>query len=403
MRVRAAVAPLLSLLVVGCGDSESTGDGGALRDASIRDAGPVGPFDGAGALDAQAAKPDSGTPPPAPCTPPNYMMVAERCLPSCGVAGGNQCLAPDSTLCDGLPPLESYDCAVCCARPAYPGPVGIHSFHFVYDGDQPYWDSILALGAAHPEIMFVADVRPPEITLDRWAKSQHTTVSATGAEMARNINTILVDAVNAPAMVMVDELNGGTVAYVDELARTMRDRYPQWEGRWGVFSTVFTPPGPPAVDSLLLAHAHIASERYFTRDDYCAAGSTGGARDIALAAFFDGDATLDRFHWLTVERARLASRSPLTVLFGVTDRYMTGTAPAVFLDRMFYVWATRTRHPEVLDIANGSVGAWKWTPRHVDGGFGTSNTSRDLAFSESVQWYGVDHMRASRLGPVACP
>ena len=390
----------LMVTVAGCSSAASI-DAGVASDSGVRDAGSsdTGLIDALAAEDAPGPIADAGAP---TCDPPNFMMVGGRCLPSCGVAGGNQCVSADSTLCEGLPLLESYDCAVCCARPVFPGPVGVHSFHFVYDGYQPYWDSILALGAAHPSVGFVALVRPPEIALDRWVASQHTSFAPTGAELARQINLLLVDPATAPLMVMVDELNAGTVAYIDELARTMRDRYPQWEGRWGVFSTVFTG-GQPAIDGLLLAHAHIASERYFTRDDYCAAGTTGGARDISLATFFDGDSTLARYDWLVARRAAMGSRSPLSVLFGVTDRYMTGASPAVFLDRMFYVWATRTRHPEALDIANGSVGAWKWTPRFVPGGFGTSNPSRDLAFSDSVNWYGVAGMRTSRLGPVPCP
>jgi hypothetical protein len=336
------------------------------------------------------------------CEPPHAMMVGAECVPSCGAAGGNQCVPRESTLCEGLPLLRSYDCAVCCARPSYPGPVGARSFHFVYEGDEPYWDSILELGATNPAIAYVARDRPDEIAPERWVKSQHTSYHATGTDMARAINAILVDPATAPIMVMVDELNESSIDYVAELASVMRTRYPQWEGRWGAFSTVFTG-GQPAIDELLEAHAHIAAERYIGRDWYCEQGDNAGERDIALATFFDGSPTLARFDWLVARRAHFGSRSPLTTLFGVTDRWMTGASPAVYLDRMFYVWVTRTRHPGAISIDSGGPGAWKWTPRHVEGGFGTTNTSRDLAFAESVRWYSIEGNRTSRLGQVPCP
>lgn len=350
--------------------------------------------------------PADADPPPdadstAPCAPPDHAMVGGECLPSCGVAGGNRCEAADSTMCEGLPALRSYDCPICCARPAYPGPVGPRSFHFVYEGDEVYWDSILELSLEQPTVLLVALERPDEVPLDRWVKSQHTSFAASGAEMARTINAILVDPAAAPVLVMVDELNESTVDSIAELASVMRTRYPQWEGRWGAFTTVFTS-GQPAIDELLLAHAHIGVERYIDQQWYCDQGDTVVEHDLALARFFDGDESMARYHWLVERRAYHASRSPLTVLFGVTDRWMNGESPAIYLDRMFYVWATRTRHPEALAIENGGPGAWKWTPRHVEGGYGTTNTSRDLAFAESVRWYSIDGSRESRLGQVPC-
>ena len=51
------------------------------------------------------------------------------------------------------------------------------------------------------------------------------------------------ETLNPSLLVMVDELNEGTVAYVDEFARTMSASYPQWRGRWGA-SCRSTPPSP---------------------------------------------------------------------------------------------------------------------------------------------------------------
>jgi hypothetical protein len=402
--LRAIAAALACALGSGCSGGSATRDAdeAPALDADVetdRDA------DVSGDADRDAAPPDADPPSdadsPAPCEPPDHAMVGGECLPSCGTAGGNRCETADSTMCEGLPLLPSYDCPVCCARPGYPGPVGASSFHFVYEGDEPTWDSILALSLEQPTVLLVALERPDEVPPDRWVKSQHTSFAPSGAEMARTINSILVDPATAPVLVMVDELNESTVDYVAELANVMRTRYPQWEGRWGAFTTVFTG-GQPAIDELLMAHAHIGVERYIDQQWYCDQGDTVVEHDLALARFFDGDETMARFHWLVERRAYQSSRSPLTVLFGVTDRWMNGDSPAIYLDRMFYVWVTRTRHPEALAIENGGPGAWKWTPRHVEGGYGTTNTSRDLAFVESVRWYSIDGHRDSRLGQVPC-
>jgi hypothetical protein len=50
-------------------------------------------------------------PPPPTCMPPDTMLVGDRCVPSCGAAGGDSC---DPAVCASLPQLESYDCDVCC-------------------------------------------------------------------------------------------------------------------------------------------------------------------------------------------------------------------------------------------------------------------------------------------------
>lgn len=268
--------------------------------------------------------------------------------------------------------------------------------------DHPaHWDAIESLAQRYEGVVVASQNRPTAVPATRWARTLHTSTQPDGASLARSVNAALV-AVDAPRVVMIDELNGETVSFVRDFAEAMRQRYPQWQGRWGAFTTVFSE-GLPAVDALLRAGAYIAVERYIDQRWYCAQGSNGGARDIALARFFDGDESLARYHWLVLRRAALSSTSPLSVLFGVTDRYMNGTDPAIFLDRMFYVWATRTRHPEAIGIGNGSAGAWKWDPNAPPGGFGTANTSRDLAFAQSVEWYGVRGLRTSQRGPVPCP
>lgn len=57
------------------------------------------------------------------CEPPHSIDVGGRCVPSCGHAGGNVCSTGLDGACDGLAPIESYDCPVCCyLDPAAPAP-----------------------------------------------------------------------------------------------------------------------------------------------------------------------------------------------------------------------------------------------------------------------------------------
>ena len=51
------------------------------------------------------------------CDPPNTIAIGDRCVPSCGAAGGNTCADVGASACAGLPLFESYDCGACCARP----------------------------------------------------------------------------------------------------------------------------------------------------------------------------------------------------------------------------------------------------------------------------------------------
>lgn len=51
------------------------------------------------------------TPPLPTCSPPDTVLVIDRCVPSCGAAGGDSC---DPGVCASRPHLDSYDCGVCC-------------------------------------------------------------------------------------------------------------------------------------------------------------------------------------------------------------------------------------------------------------------------------------------------
>ena len=322
------------------------------------------------------------------------------CALSCAEAGGDTCVAASSNVCDCLPLLDSHDCELCCDRSVYPE-LTANSNHVVVLDDFYSWDSILdlALGGSGP--MITSQNPPNEVPRDQWVQNIHTSWYASGTEMADAIHIGLCDPDDSPAKVMIDELSTNTIDMIDECATRMRTVYPQWAGRWGAYlvngQSVSYPNLNPAIDALLDAHALITAEMYFSRSDYCASAASDGDRDVWLGDLYRGGATLGRFHWLVERRTSRNSASWLTVMFGVTDTYMDGDDPSIFLDRMFYVWVTRSGYRQFLLAAAGGAGAWKWDAAAV------SNTSRDLAFAESFRHYCTDVEVSSRLGPVDCP
>ena len=83
-------------------------------------------------------------------------------------------------------------------------------------------------------------------------------------------------------------------------------------------------------------------------------------------------------------------------MFGVTDTYLDGHDPFVFLDRMFFVWMSRTGFPEVLAAANGGAGSYKWQRDHLDA------ATRDQRFAAAWEHYCRRGQASSLAGSVAC-
>jgi hypothetical protein len=325
-------------------------------------------------------------------------LSGEECLPSCGDAGGDTCTAAGSSLCDGLELLDSYDCDLCCDRSAYSA--SPHSFHIIDRSDTYTWDSIRAMVDGNDATLICSQNRPDDLPYDRWAQKVNATWYSSGQELAEAIHSALSQGGSSPRMVMVDELNSGTIDIIAEAADHLRTGYPQWTGFWGAFIVNGTAVSyarlNPAIDALLEAQATLAVELYPRQSEYCAAGSSAGARDLWLAEFINGGPSLARMNWLMKRREYKNSSSHVSVLFGVTNSYMNGTNPAVFLDRIFYVLLTRSYHDWTMSLEHGGPGAYKWdSPAN-------SNTSRDAAFYDSYVHYVVNGKHSSRLGQVAC-
>jgi hypothetical protein len=282
-------------------------------------------------------------------------------------------------------------------------------YHIIDPNDTHAFDSIASMVLTNG-VGYLASHQPPtEVPRKHWAQNISPKWYASGEEMARAINGGLVQGA-APGMIMIDELNGNSRQKINECAVFMKAQYPQWEGRWGCYIVdgygVSYRNLDPAISSLLVANATVAPEFYPKQSWYCNAHPTNiGVRDQWLSDYFYGEGPrnygrcctrLARFHWLIERRRELKSKSSVCPLFGVSDQFMDGTQPVRFLDRMFFVWVTRTGYAGLLHDSNGGAGSWKWQRPFM------SNSSRDLAFSRSWEWYCKDKKRTSRMGRVAC-
>ena len=430
-----AVILAASLGCEGALDGPSFGD--AALDVSPHDTG--GPLDGPGpetppgkldgpqhdSGDAAKQPPDTGAPrdkalpdkalsdktlpdkaPPdkaQPACPAGHKRVGGVCVPSCVTAGGDTCTSSATTLCLGLPQLTSHDCAICCKRPAYPS-AGVFGFHVVTKWNTYAWDSILALAKSNPKVIIASQNPQAGVAYTSWARNIHPTQFATPTAMADAMHKAFVTNVNSPRVILIDELKSTTQPYIKAVADRMRTVYPQWKGRWGAYlvngTAVSYPSLAAGIDALLMAGAIIVPEMYPHKSSYCKSGTSAGARDKWLGEFFRGSGGAfpqGRFHWLVQRRTYRKSASALPIVFGVTDSFVGGSGASVFIDRMFYVWVTRSGYPGTISLANGGPGAWKWDHPAM------SNTSRDLAFAQSYQHYVVQGKKTSRLGQVKCP
>lgn len=273
--------------------------------------------------------------------------------------------------------------------------------------DTGYWDSIQEIVVNNAVPLIAAQNRPTTVSNTEWCQNISETWYSTGAEMADAIAGGLGQPA-PPAVIMIDELRGNSIGKVYDCANRMRTVYPQYEARWGAYIVNgynvaypnLNPSSTPAIDELLRANAILACEFYAKRSDYCVSASSAAGRDQWLEDFFvgsQGSFPQGRFRWLVQRRNNvIGSASRLTAVFGVTDNFMDGSNPAIFLDRMFYVWVARTGYRGTLLADNGGAGSWKWDSQAV------GTTGRDLAFRDSWNHYCLNGSTSSRLGQVPC-
>lgn len=236
---------------------------------------------------------------------------------------------------------------------------------------------------------------------------------------------------NGAWIVMIDELATLTEELITNTAAVLGhpDYKPAYQHRWGAYLV----DGPKVnynnldvgLAYLLQANARIAPEFYpylYVGPDtisqtynYWRSNTTShGARDIWLGQYFTGGAedpnvpvamrpAPNRLNWLMAYRAAWNSQSFIHPTFATYDRYlMSGTSDSYtamkFLDRMFYVYKTRTGYGALIHDGNdGGLGSYKWEAATV------LPTGRDEGFAESYGHYCVQHLSSSRLGLVPTP
>ncbi len=270
------------------------------------------------------------------------------------------------------------------------------------------WPALSALIRANPATRWVSTT-PPPVGPERWALHLGAEDFADGVRLGQRIAAVLTGAHRGPrpATVIVDELRGGansTLERVAECTSWLHREHPALGGgRWAIylahqniaaFDTLTR-----ALDPALAAGATIAVEMYATQRAYCGAGGAEGGGDDWLADFFlggRGSSPGAGFAWLAERRRHLGSHSRLTAVLGVTDDYLDGPDPFVFLDRMFFVWMSRTGFPGVLAAANGGAGSYKWQRGHLD------STTRDQRFAAAWEHYCRRGQTSSLAGRVAC-
>lgn len=255
------------------------------------------------------------------------------------------------------------------------------SYNIISADSQYHWDALISLPAGY----IAAQNPPPGIPNERWAQNISVDWYGNGAAMAEAIAGGL-NPPNNRAVVMIDELRSASISKVADCAFHMRTYYPQWAGRWGCYlvtgTNVAYPGLQPAIDELLDARARISCEMYAKQSEYNAAGDTKGERDTWLGDYFRGSRgafqNQGRLHWLAERRKSRSSDSHLSVMFGVTDKYVSDYT---FLDRMFYVFVNRSGYRGLALASNGGIGSWKWDSPEL------SSSARDVRFATSWDWY----------------
>lgn len=173
---------------------------------------------------------------------------------------------------------------------------------------------------------------------------------------------------------------------------------PGYANRWGAYIAYGSASSGPnfqpftaAIDAVYANHGRLLPELYAGYAGYftsCSGCTNDGQRDISLnSRFFSGAGKLS---WL-MQRKPAGSQSQVHPIFAVGNTVLTSandTNNARFLDRLFYVFVTRSGYRWLaLNAQNpGGIGSYKWD----DQAWGTgTNTTRDNYFSILWNRYSI--------------
>lgn len=179
--------------------------------------------------------------------------------------------------------------------------------------------------------------------------------------------------------VAINEIAGNSNQRIADAADLIGPGYPN---KWGAYisynSTAegqFFPNFATAIDRVYANNGRLLPEFYMGYQQWwnSVPGGTDAQRDIEMnSRFFNGPG---RLSWLVSRKVQVwpNSQSRIHPIFSAGDHVMnasTGTAQqresknARFLDRLFYIYVTRSQYRALLLASNdGGVGSYKWTTR----------------------------------------
>ena len=230
----------------------------------------------------------------------------------------------------------------------------------------------------------------------------------TGIVPDRDATSIVNDVVatltnNDAQLVVFDELASANKDMLRDIAVTLRQNYPQLNGRWGTYivfgSNVSYSNFRSTIVEFLKANAPLFPEFYINYIDYCSVDrSDYNKRDTWLKAQLEGSSSLSRFKWLDELRTSLGSSSSISPVIAVTDTYNDGATPFKMIDRVMWGFinsAVGVKYGYLNSSGNlGGISSWKWD----QDGMNPENSGRGQEFAESWISYCKNRNKNPRSG-----
>ncbi len=270
-------------------------------------------------------------------------------------------------------------------------------YHIIHRDYFDYWGSIHQIVLNNPLARLVTQTPiPGGIAQADWARSfswgTYNNSPDPGGYLAYDIGTWLRS--DGGNHAVIDELFTGKVANITRCVQFLQANFPDVSSRWAVLCAHPNSSGwnlgaaPTAIDTILSLHAGVVLQQYINQVGYCQIKNTQGvaAADAYLRDHFRGYNGAQWLVWLMNRRSQLSSQSRVTMMFGVTDAYLSGPTPYKYLDRMFYVFRTQSGFPSLMLAAQGGIGSYKWENTPGDAQRVTS-TGRDETFRTSWNYY----------------
>lgn len=195
--------------------------------------------------------------------------------------------------------------------------------------------------------------RPAGLHPSRWVQNVYPGWYSSGTEMAQAIIGGLRSS-DPPAYVMIDELKGSNKKMVAECANYLKNysasgQTPDIRGRWGAYLVngvnVSYARLNPAIDALLEADAIITCEVYLKISTWKLLGRRYITRNMW------GTKRNARLKWLIARKQYKNSKSHITGLIGLTDKYLNRKKTGDFIREMQRTWQQIIPEP---------MGGWKW-------------------------------------------